>query len=316
MVLATIAGLAGLGVGRGLSWWIGRLTPEQWSLAGVNVMRGWRIVVELGTAGLFAAFVVAYLEWECQQTPVVRPEEFWRYGRIVSHLILISLLIAATGTDFRDYVIPDQITLAGVLIGVAGAVLSGDLQIVHLWIDWNAEIPGYEGPFIPEWIRQHHHWHGLAWSLAGLAAGAGVTWLVRLLSSLLLGQPAMGAGDVTLMAMIGSFLGWQPVAFVLLLAPPCGLAVGLTVRLTTRRRFVPFGPYLAAATVVVLFSWRWLWMFEFPWTAQQTFSVRRLFGDWQSLVILAGIALAAFVVLLGLLRLYRGIPVPKRESND
>ena len=57
-----------------------------------------------------------------------------------------------------------------------------------------------------DWIKESHHLHGLAWSLAGLAAGAGITWLVREISSRVLGQEALGAGDVTLMAMIGAIV--------------------------------------------------------------------------------------------------------------
>ncbi len=47
--------------------------------------------------------------------------------------------------------------------------------------------------------------------MTGLIAGGGLTWILRLVSSVLLGQEALGFGDVTLMAMIGSFVGWQPI---------------------------------------------------------------------------------------------------------
>jgi leader peptidase (prepilin peptidase)/N-methyltransferase len=278
--------------------------------AGEEIGR-WGLLVEMGVGLLFAAFVVAMVQFRCQQTPAVIPSDFWDYGRIVYHLILISLLVAATLTDLRDYVIPDHIIIPGIVIGVAGATLSGELQMMHLWIDWNVEIPGIKGPGFPPWIDAHRHLHGLCWSLAGLAAGAGITWLVRATSQLLLAQPAMGLGDVTLMAMIGSYIGWQPVLFVLALAPLCGIVAGVGARVLFGRRFIPFGPYLAAATVIVLFAWRWLWMLEFPW-AGETISMRRLFGDWPSLAILGGSAIAAMVLLLGLIRLYRAIPVDRR----
>lgn len=274
---------------------------------------GWSLFLELGTGLLFACFVIAMVEFRCQQTEMVRPSDFWRYGRIVYHLVLMSLLIAAAGTDFRNYVIPDQITFTGIAVGVLGAVVSADLQMMHLWLDWNAEIPGLKHPYFPLWIDEHRHLHGLAWSLAGMGAGAGITWSVRAVSSWLLGQPALGFGDVTLMAMVGSFIGWQPVLLTLLLAPLCAVIIGLTVRLSTGRRFVPFGPYLAAATVVVLFSWRWLWNLQIPWAPSGAVSVRRLFGDWPSLAILGGTAFAALVLLLGLIRLYRSVPVDRRS---
>jgi leader peptidase (prepilin peptidase)/N-methyltransferase len=278
---------------------------------------GWRgLVCELVTGLVFAAFVVAVVGFRCQDlAPVVGPSDFWKYARIFYHLALIALLIAATATDLRDTVIPDQITYTGVAIGILGATLSGELQMMHLWIDWNVEIPGLKGPGFPPWIDAHRHLHGLCWSLAGIAAGAGITWLVRLTSRLILAQPALGLGDVTLMAMIGSYIGWQAVLFVLALAPLCGILVGLGARVFTGKGYVPFGPYLAAATLIVLFSWRWLWMLELPW-AHGSISVRRLFGDWPSLAILGGAALAAMVLLLGLIRLYRAIPVERRGGDD
>jgi leader peptidase (prepilin peptidase)/N-methyltransferase len=253
--------------------------------------------------------------YRCQDlAPVVSPSDFWKYARIFYHLVLITLLIAATATDLRDYVIPDHITVPGILIGIAGATISGELQIMHLWIDWNVEIPGFKGPGFPPWIDAHRHLHGLCWSLAGIAAGGGITWLVRWLSRLILGQPALGFGDVTLMAMVGSYLGWQASLFVLGLAPICGIAAGLLVRVVTGRRFLPFGPYLALAALIVLFAWRWLWMLELPWAPGGTISIRRLFGDWPSLAILGGAALGGMVVLLGLIRAYRAIPVERRGS--
>ena len=147
------------------------------------------------------------------------------------------------------------------------------------------------------------------------AVGAALCGIVRVISKLLLGQEAMGFGDITLMAMIGSFIGWQPVLFVLLIAPLCGVAVSVAARLLTERTFIPYGPYLSAATVVVLFTWRWLWMLQFPISTDRTFSMRLLMGDWPALLIVAGISLGAFVGLLGLLRAYRTIPVAARSSR-
>ena len=51
--------------------------------------------------------------------------------------------------------------------------------MAHLWVDWNEEIPQIQGPYIPEWIKRHEHWHGLGWSTAGACVGAGLTAVVR-----------------------------------------------------------------------------------------------------------------------------------------
>ena len=275
-----------------------------------TIRPGWFVLLPLTTAFLFASYGYAllvaetqFLAWSGTAHPIVevRPDEFWMWGRLPYHLILITLLIAATATDLRDYVIPDQIVVPGVILGVLLATISGDLQIMHLWVDWQHEQPGLSGPYIPQWIKDHHHLHGLAWSLAGLVAGAGITWVIRFLSGLLLGQPAMGFGDVTFMAMIGSFLGWQPVTFVILFAPACAIVFGLVIRISSGRNFFAFGPYLAMGTLVVLLTWRWVWP-----------NTRDIFGHWQSMTLLFGISIGALVLLLGGLRIYRAIPV-RRE---
>jgi len=262
-------------------------------------------VIEITTGLLFAGFVIFYVRYHCQELAEVRPDEFWLYGRVFYQLILISLLVAATATDLRDFVIPDQITLPGALVGIAGATFSGQLQMVHLWVDWNQEIPGIAGPYIPEWLDPHRHWHGFAWSLAGGLCGAGLTWLVRFCSSRILGREALGLGDVTFMGLIGTFLGWQPTVFVFLVAPLCGLAMILPFRIVSKRTHVPYGPFLAAGAILVLFSWKWLWL-----------SSRLVFGDARSLGLLAAGALVVFLVLLSVLRAYSGGPARLRANRD
>lgn len=296
---------------------------------------------------LSAAFTWAMLRWHCQETPMVRPDAVWWYWRIGHHVVLIALMLAVTATDLRAYLIPDGVTLTGLAWGIALATLSGDLQIEHLWCDWNQEVPQIAGAYIPPWIAAHPHLHGFAWSAAGAAFGAAAVWLIRAVSSAVLGKETMGLGDVTLMGMIGSFLGWQPVVIVLLLAPLCALswhvvysAVRLPARLWSRagggaggpppdqsaagpagRKFVPYGPYLCLASGVVLFTWRWIWMFELRLgqAAQgddriHTVAVRRLFGDGLLLAGLGAAMLAALVLLLALRRAYLAIPVTRRRA--
>lgn len=255
------------------------------------------LLTQVGTGLVFAVYAAAVLHFRAQEIPE-GGHVHWIQWRVLYHLILFSLLIVATGIDFELYIIPDSITVTGIVIGLAGAAWFGNLQLVPLWIDWNVEMVHLLGPHIPDWIKQHHHWHGLAWSTAGLAVGGGITWLVRVVSSLIVGRESLGFGDVTLMAMIGSFIGWQPVVMVFLLAPLCGVAIGLTLRLCSSRAAVPYGPYLSAAAAIVLIGWRWLWT-----------PTRVIFGHWQTLATLFGVAMGGLIVLLGALRLYRMIPV-------
>jgi len=252
------------------------------------------LFVELATGLLFAAYVLAAVRFNCQQVPEVRPDDFWRSARVLCHLALITLLVAATATDLRKFVIPDQITIPGMILGVLAATLSGQLQIEHLWVDWNQEVPGIRGPYIPDWLDAHRHWHGMAWSIAGSLVGAGLTLFVRRLSGLILGREALGFGDVTLLAMIGTFVGWQATVAVFVVAPLCGIVCSLPVRFFTRKAYLPYGPFLAAATIVVLFSWKWLWP-----------STRLVFGHPQSLAFLGAAAAGTLVILLLILRIYQ-----------
>jgi len=315
--------------------------------------RGWsRRVGVLGVL-LCAAFVGAMLRWHCQETPMVRPSGLWWHWRIGHHVVLIALMLAVTATDLRGYLIPDLVTLYGLVWGLGMAVVSGDLQLEHAWCDWNQEVPQIQGAYIPAWMAQHPHLHGLVWSLCGALAGAGGIWIVRGISSKVIGQETMGLGDVTLMAMIGSFLGWQPVVFVLLLAPLCALVWQVVVRgacllwyVVNRARrtgagsqsqglevesaapqptsflpYIPYGPYLCLATYFVLLTWKWIWMFELSFGLADrtddrlaTFAVRRLFGDWVSLAVIATAMLGGLAVLLMLRRAYQSIPVTRRRA--
>ena len=298
-LLVSAALLVGLGIGLVVARWVNRLCEAPPRRAETSV-------TALLTAGLFAlaTFLIVFLE--AQHVDQVNPDVVWRFGRLIAHLGLLTLLIAATATDLREYIIPDQITIPGIVLGVLLATASGDVQLIHVWINWNLdpEIIRLYGPEIPDWLQPHPHWHGLAWSLAGLVTGAGVTWLARGISSLVLGEEAMGFGDVTLMAMIGSFLGWQPMLFVFLLAPFCGLIVGVIAKSLLNRPYIPYGPYLSAAAIVVMLSWRWIW----SWEPTPRVSIRKLFGDLPSLAILSGASLVLLLVLLGIVRWWRGGP--------
>ncbi len=102
-------------------------------------------------------------------------------------------------------------------------------------------------------------WTYLLSSLLGLAFAGGVTWGVRLSASWGLQVEALGFGDVTLMAMIGTYIGWQPSLLVFFIAPLVAIVFVLVRWLITRDSATPYGPYLCAATVLVLVYWDGLW---------------------------------------------------------
>lgn len=104
-----------------------------------------------------------------------------------------------------------------------------------------------------------HYWESLFSALVGAAAGGGLIWAVRIVGGHALGQEAMGFGDVTLMAMIGAFTGWQATLIIFFLAPFAALIIAVGQVLLTRRRDIAFGPYLCLATCYLVLNWGLIW---------------------------------------------------------
>ena len=96
--------------------------------------------------------------------------------------------------------------------------------------------------------------------IAGGLTGGAVVWAVRILGTLGFGKEAMGLGDVHLMIAVGAVGGWSVVVLGFFLAAFIGVAhttltVGMGPLLKFRRQPIPFGPHLAAASIIVLI-WR------------------------------------------------------------
>jgi leader peptidase (prepilin peptidase)/N-methyltransferase len=167
------------------------------------------------------------------------------------HLSLVALLVTASFIDYDLTIIPDQVTVPGMLIGLMVGTLVPDVR--------------------PEPATAQAYTGGLAVGVLGLLVGGGLTQAVRLIGSRALGREAMGFGDVTLMAMIGSYVGWQVAVLTFFVAPFFGLGHALWKLMvyfgkrlqglpaSSADREIPFGPYLSMAAIALLISWPWLW---------------------------------------------------------
>ncbi len=147
------------------------------------------------------------------------------------HFVFVAMLVVVTFIDVRHYIIPDELSIYAVPVGIAA---SAGLA----WLGAPAAV-------------------GLKGALVGSVAGAGVLVSVMLLYRLIRGQDGMGWGDPKLLAMIGAFLGALPaLPFVVFVACVVGSVVGLTLMVLNRRSgwgmrsAVPFGPFLALGAVV------------------------------------------------------------------
>ncbi|MCR9295914.1 MAG: A24 family peptidase [bacterium] len=131
-------------------------------------------------------------------------------------------------------------------------------------------------------------WPYLLSSLLGLAFAGGVTWAVRLSASAGLGVEALGFGDVTLMAMIGTYIGWQPSLLVFFIAPLVAILFVLLRAIITGDTATPYGPYLCAAAVILLVYWHELWT---TWAARMFVLGPLILGILVACVVLMGVML-------------------------
>ncbi len=96
-------------------------------------------------------------------------------------------------------------------------------------------------------------------SLIGMAIGGFTVWIVRWIAGLAIGMEALGFGDVTLMAMVGAFLGWQPAVIAFFVSPMLAIVFVLIRYCITGDNQTPFGPYLCAGVLVTILGWDRIW---------------------------------------------------------
>lgn len=150
----------------------------------------------------------------------------WRFGvsvQTIAALILTWGLIAASFIDFDHQLLPDDITLP------------------LLWLGLAVNINGWFTP--------------LPHAVIGAIAGYLFLWFVFHGFKLATGKEGMGYGDFKLFALAGAWLGWQSLALIILLASVAGAVIGLSaIAFLSRDRKLPmpFGPFLAIAIWVAL----------------------------------------------------------------
>jgi leader peptidase (prepilin peptidase)/N-methyltransferase len=156
-------------------------------------------------------------------------------------------LLLVTFIDLDHRFIPDEVSLPGIVVGLAVSLLPGGVRPLD--------------------------------ALAGAALGGGVLWAIAWGYQRWTGIEGMGLGDVKLLAMIGAFLGWQAIPAVLVVASVSGSLVGIAVMVArgggragrrvagrlgwravpifaqraARRTEIPFGPFLAFGAFLVLY---------------------------------------------------------------
>lgn len=182
-------------------------------------------IVELLTAALFLAL-------------------FNRFGLTYDfffYMVLTCSLIVATFVDIPHRIIPDEISIGGLILGFVLSVSRGFSL----------------NPF-------SFNYRPMLNSFLGIIIGGGILYLTGFVFDIiyfkLLKRPpiqgetqSMGGGDIKLLAMIGAFLGWQKALLVFFVSPFFGVLVGVFNLLIKKDHTIPYGPFLSLTAVLSIF---------------------------------------------------------------
>ncbi len=140
------------------------------------------------------------------------------------YFVFSAALLVIIFIDIRLQIIPDVISLPGIVLGFLFCLVSDT-------VTWKS-------------------------SLIGLLAGGGVLYAVALFYATLRKIDGMGGGDIKLLAMIGAWLGWQALPFVILMSSTTGSIIGLIAMRRQKKggqTRIPFGPFLSLAALVYVY---------------------------------------------------------------
>jgi leader peptidase (prepilin peptidase)/N-methyltransferase len=146
---------------------------------------------------------------------------FWHVGPTLHALggaLFFTILLGIALTDFRNYIIPDEFTVGGLVVGLLLAAAGGMA--------------------------------GLGTALLGAAVGFGTLWLVGWAGTAVFKKEAMGGGDIKMMAMVGAFTGWMGVLLTIFLGAIIAVLIFVPILIFRRDKLVPFGIFLALGAAV------------------------------------------------------------------
>jgi leader peptidase (prepilin peptidase)/N-methyltransferase len=156
------------------------------------------------------------------------------------YTVFICGLIVSTFVDFQHRIIPDEISIGGLIVGLLFSFFKP--YVLHVRYDF---LPIYD-------------------SLLGVVLGGGIIYLTGFLFDLVYFKmlkkgpvdgetSSMGGGDVKLLAMIGAFLGWKAAILTFFLAPFFGAMLGIANLIMKKEHTIPYGPFLSMAAVLCMF---------------------------------------------------------------
>jgi leader peptidase (prepilin peptidase)/N-methyltransferase len=164
---------------------------------------------------------------------------FYQFGLglgFVVGFVFVAALIVISFIDLDVRIVPDVISLPGIVFGLLFSVVGH-----YLIRDPLGVVPTPLG------------------ALIGVLAGGGFLLAVAWIYEKFTGVEGMGGGDIKLLAMIGAFLGWPSIPLTLFFSSLGGSVIGLSIMLAKgvdRRYALPFAPFLCLGALVYLFFGR------------------------------------------------------------
>ncbi len=143
------------------------------------------------------------------------------------YFIFCGALLAIIVIDFHHQIIPDSISLPGIIVGFG-------VSFFNPVVTWQS-------------------------SGIGILLGGGILYAIAASYYFLTKREGMGGGDIKLLAMIGAFLGWQSLLFVIFCSSILGSLVGIGAMLKQKKggkTMIPYGPFLSIAAIIYLFFYQ------------------------------------------------------------
>ena len=168
---------------------------------------------------------------------------FREYGLTIDTPVMwiwISLMIVGSMIDFDHKLLPDFVTVGGMVLGVGFAMVKVALAALCMG--------GFDLALASPVLV----------SMVGLVFGFGLLWLIRFLGSKAFKREAMGLGDVFLMGAVGALFGPVAVLVTLILSSVFGSIVGLSMVALSKTKFgkfveIPYGPYICMGCLAWMF---------------------------------------------------------------
>ena len=181
--------------------------------------------------------------WFCPVIEIVTALSFYllfvKYGfspPLVVNAVFFSFLIILIFMDLFERVLPNSVTLTGIIVGWLFSPLQSSIFLNKIFMNLS-----------------FFNWTNYIWSSLGILISGGFLWVVAALHLKFKKGEGLGFGDIKMMAMVGAFLGWQYAFLTIFLASLSGVFIGvlfIAVYHKSNAYELPFGSFLGVGAII------------------------------------------------------------------